>query len=41
MLNGYAMAAAFCLAVSLAGAQTPTVRDAPITTFGVTVVDPF
>ena len=41
MPNGYAMAAAFCLAVSLGSAQTPTVRDAPITTFGVTVVDPF
>jgi hypothetical protein len=35
------MAAAFCLALSLAGAQNPTFRDAPITTFGVTVVDPF
>jgi hypothetical protein len=41
MPNGYAMAAAFCLAVSLGSAQTPTFRDAPITTFGVTVVDPF
>ena len=35
------MAAASCLALALAGAQIPAIRDAPITTFGVTVVDPF
>lgn len=41
MPNGYALAAAWCLTLSVAGAQTPTLPDAPITTFGVTVVDPF
>ena len=41
MPTGYTLAAAFCMALSLAGAQSPTLRDAPITTFGVTVVDPF
>src|SRR6266536_2833193 len=41
MPPGYTLAAAFCLAVSLAGAQGPVLPDAPITTFGVTVVDPF
>jgi hypothetical protein len=41
MPTGCTLAAASCLALSLAGAQTPAIRDAPITTFGVTVVDPF
>ena len=41
MLTGCTLAAAFWLAISLAGAQTPAIVDAPITTFGVTVVDPF
>src|SRR5450631_2133718 len=41
MTTGYTLAAAWCVAVSLAGAQTPALPDAPITTFGVTVVDPF
>jgi hypothetical protein len=41
MPTGYTLAAACCLALSLARAQTPTFPDAPITTFGVTVVDPF
>jgi len=40
MPTGYALAAAYCLALSAARAQTPTLPDAPITTFGVTVVDP-
>jgi hypothetical protein len=37
----YKLAAACCLALSVARAQVPTLPDAPITTFGVTVVDPF
>ena len=37
----YKLAAAWCLALSVASAQVPTLPDAPITTFGVTVVDPF
>ena len=37
----HALATACCLALSLARAQIPTLPDAPITTFGVTVVDPF
>jgi hypothetical protein len=41
MSPGYTLAAACCLAWSLARAQTPVIPDAPITTFGVTVVDPF
>lgn len=41
MRTGYTLAAAWCLTVSLAGAQTPSFANAPITTFGVTVVDPF
>ena len=41
MPTGCTLAIASCLALSLAGAQTPAIRDAPITTFGVTVVDPF
>ena len=41
MPTGYTLAAACCLALSVAGAQIPTIREAPITTFGVTVVDPF
>ena len=41
MPTGYTLAAAFCMALSLAGAQNPTLQHAPITTFGVTVVDPF
>jgi PA14 domain len=41
MPTGYTLAAAACLALSAASAQIPTIRDAPITTFGITVVDPF
>ena len=41
MPTGYTVALACCLGLSVAGAQTPAIRDAPITTFGVTVVDPF
>jgi PA14 domain len=41
MPSGYCLAAACCLGLSLAGAQTPVFREGPITTFGVTVVDPF
>ena len=41
MPTGYSLAAAACLALCAASAQIPTIRDAPITTFGVTVVDPF
>lgn len=41
MPTGYTLAAGCCLAVLLAGAQTPTLPAGPITTFGVTVVDPF
>ena len=41
MPTGCTLAVASCLALSLADAQTPAIRDAPITTFGVTVVDPF
>jgi hypothetical protein len=41
MPTGYTLAAFGCLALSLADAQTPVIRDGPITTFGVTVVDPF
>jgi PA14 domain len=41
MPTGYTLAAACSLALSLAGAQTPAFPNAPITTFGVTVVDPF
>ena len=41
MPTGYTLAAAACLALSVARAQIPTIRDAPITTFGVTVVDPY
>jgi PA14 domain len=41
MPTGHTLAAAACLALSAASAQIPTIRDAPITTFGVTVVDPF
>ena len=38
---GFSLAAACCLAFSLARAQSPVLPDAPITTFGVTVVDPY
>ena len=41
MPTGYTLAAAGCLALSLASAQAPAFPDGPITTFGVTVVDPF
>ena len=41
MPTGYTLAALCCVALSLARAQLPTLPDAPITTFGVTVVDPF
>jgi hypothetical protein len=41
MSPGYTLAAACCVALSLGRAQTPAFPDAPITTFGVTVVDPF
>jgi hypothetical protein len=41
MPSGYGPAFACCLCLSVAGAQSPVVRDGPITTFGVTVVDPF
>ena len=41
MRTRYTLAAAFCLTVSFARAQTPSFANAPITTFGVTVVDPF
>jgi hypothetical protein len=41
MPTGYTAAAVCCLALCVAGAQTPAIRDAPVTTFGVTVVDPF
>jgi PA14 domain len=41
MPSGYTLAGACCVALSLAGAQAPVFRDGPITTFGVTVVDPF
>src|ERR1035437_6480982 len=41
MPTGYTLAAACCLAISLAGAQSPALPNGPITTFGVTVVDPF
>jgi hypothetical protein len=41
MPTGYTVVAVCCLALSVAAAQTPTLPDAPITTFGVTVVDPF
>ena len=40
MPTAYTLAGACCLALSVASAQTPSIRDAPITTFGVTVVDP-
>ena len=41
MPTGYRLAAAGCLALSLASAQPPVLREGQITTFGVTVVDPF
>jgi hypothetical protein len=41
MPPGRSLAAASCLALCLASAQAPAIRDAPITTFGITVVDPF
>lgn len=41
MRPGFTLAATFCLAACLACAQSPVLSDAPITTFGVTVVDPF
>jgi hypothetical protein len=41
MPSGYTLAAAGCLALSLALAQPPVLPTGPITTFGVTVVDPF
>ncbi len=41
MFTGYALAAACCLALPVAVAQMPTFRDAPITTFGVTVIDAY
>src|ERR1035437_1970060 len=41
MPSGYTLAAAGCLALSLASAQPPALPSGPITTFGVTVVDPF
>jgi hypothetical protein len=37
----YKLAAALCLAFSVARAQIPISPDTPVTTFGVTVVDPF
>jgi hypothetical protein len=39
MPSASTVAAVSCLALSLARAQVPSIRDAPITTFGVTVVD--
>jgi len=41
MPTGYTLAAVSCMLLSLAGAQSPVLRDVPVTTFGVTVVDPF
>jgi hypothetical protein len=41
MPTGYTLAAAGCLALSLVHAQPPVLPAGPITTFGVTVVDPF
>ncbi|HZM09904.1 MAG TPA: PA14 domain-containing protein [Candidatus Limnocylindrales bacterium] len=39
MPSAYTLAVAGCLSLSLARAQAPALRDAPITTFGVTVYD--
>ncbi len=41
MPTGNVLAAACCLSLSLASAQPPALPTGPITTFGVTVVDPF
>src|SRR3954465_9284561 len=41
MSSGYTLAAAGCLALSPTHAQPPILPTGPITTFGVTVVDPF
>ena len=41
MPSGNVLAAACCLSLSLASGQPPAFPTAPITTFGVTVVDPF
>ncbi len=41
MPSGNVLAAACCLSLSLASGQPPAFSTAPITTFGVTVVDPF
>jgi hypothetical protein len=41
MPTGNVLAAACCLSLSLASGQPPAFPSGPITTFGVTVVDPF